>query len=120
MEGWRGWEGLREVARERASLAFRYGGLLGHRVGQFREHRLEFFARLELNDGAGRDDDIFFGLIRVPSDAGFPHLDFEDAEVTEFDGLALRHALGEAVEQLLNDLHYVLLDLPRFVADANH
>ena len=94
------------------SAAFEDGG----EFGDFLAHHL---SGLELDGGALGDDEAAAGLVGVAAHAGFGEADFEDAEVTQFDGVALGEGVGDMVEGALDDIEYLMLNQIGFAADAH-
>ena len=78
------------------------------------------FAGFELHRGAGWDDHIVFGFVRVAADAGFGESDFENTEVAELDIAAGGEGLGDAVESELDDAENFLLGESGLFADLHY
>ena len=74
---------------------------------------LKFYGRACWNDEAAA------GLIGVTADTRLGQFDFENAEVTQFHGVALREGVGDVIEGPLDNIEYLMLNQAGFVADLN-
>jgi hypothetical protein len=84
-------------------------GFLAQLVGS-QEHALPHdFSRFEFHRGAGRDDDVFFGLVRIPADPGFGEPDLKNAKIPQLDIPPVGEGVGNEVEGLLNHRKNFLL-----------
>ena len=89
-----------------SSLAFLY-----ERKVELLEGDFQFLARLELDDCAFGDDDIVVGLCGVSAHARLANLNFENAEVSKFQILALRERFRQDVERALDDVFDIVLEI---------
>jgi hypothetical protein len=77
------------------------------------------FAGLELHRCSRRNDEAAAGLVRITTDPGLGEFDFKDAEVAQFDSVALCKSIGDVIERPLDDFEDLVLDQACFVTDFN-
>jgi len=102
------------MARSRNGIVI---GLAGSELEDFGAH---FLAGLEFNDGALGDGDVGGGGIRVAPDACAADFDFEDAEIAQFDLVALGDSLRDVIKGFLNNIQNLLLYKARFGTDPDY
>jgi hypothetical protein len=74
-------------------------------------------AGLELDGGAGRDDDVGFGFVGVATYAGFGQADLKDTEVSQLDIVAIGEVFRDVVEGFLDHGKGLLLGDANILAD---
>lgn len=67
------------------------------------------FAGFEFDGGAGRDGDLFFGLVGIASNTGLGEPHFKHAKVAQFDVAALGQSLRDDVENHLDHVENFML-----------
>ena len=108
---------MQRSATERCRLLWRRFALQdGGELRHFLAHDL---AGLEFHRGARRNDKAAARLIRVAADTRLGEFNFEDAEVTQFDRIALSECVGDVIERSLDDVEDLVLDQACLVADFN-
>lgn len=75
------------------------------------------FTGLEFHGGAGRNNDIFFRFVGIATDTRLGEANFKNPEIAQFDGLAVREAIGDVFESFLDDGESFLLGDSNLFAD---
>ena len=79
---------------------------------------LHFFPGLELNDGSGRNRDVFGRIFWISPYFCFGDFDLKGAEISHHNGIAFSEIGCDFIESLLNDVKDLLLGKTSKVADT--
>ena len=74
-------------------------------------------AGLELDRGAGGNNHVGFGFVRVASDAGFGQAHFKHPEISQFDIIAVGQTVGDVLQGFLDHVERLLLGDADIVGD---
>src|SRR5690606_22209017 len=111
----------REIAaRERGEKSAAESPGTGSELGQdLGDSLLQFLARLELDDRAGRNGHRRLRLVGIAPDLRLGLGDLKGAEVAEHDVVVGGETGGHFLNEGLHDVEYFLLSQSRLVADAH-
>src|SRR5215207_1943206 len=95
-------------------------GLCLELCGELTHPLLHDLARLKLHRRSSRNDEMTARLVRVATDARLGEFHLKHAEIAQLDVVPICKRLNNLIESPLDDLKYLVLNQPSFVADAHN